>query len=93
MQKILQTIDYNYIISMSGDSLNNLIAMVAKERQASLYQIPLLIISKRMALVAQALGFKDILIAQNASEEALIAALVSRRREEHDARGSKYRDF
>jgi uroporphyrinogen-III synthase len=64
------------IISTSGESLQNLQAMLQTSGQQSLCQLPLLIVSQRMVNLAKALGFSGpLLIAAGAGNEAIIHCL------------------
>jgi uncharacterized protein HemX/uroporphyrinogen-III synthase len=67
-----QTIDC--IVSTSNDSLQNLTTLLA-QAQPQLTAIPLLVISQRMLEKANELGFKQILLAKNASHDAIMAVL------------------
>jgi uroporphyrinogen-III synthase len=76
VQGFIQKKTLDYIISTSNEGLHNLIAMVDKARQARIIATPLVVVSERMALDAHALGFTAIMIAKNASDEAILATLI-----------------
>jgi uroporphyrinogen-III synthase len=62
------------IISTSMESLDNLLKLSHGFGEPR--DLPLLVISQRMALAAKELGFQTILTAENASNEAIVAALT-----------------
>jgi len=76
------------IVSLhSGESLQNLLAVVAQlapaEQQAArvwLHGTPILVPSQRIVAAAQAAGFKRIICAENATDNAMTAALLDYRR-------------
>ncbi len=68
--------DINLIISYSGESLHNLYAMVGEQHRAWLLDCPLLVISQRLHKIAQELGFNHVLQASDASDTAMINALI-----------------
>ncbi len=62
------------IIITSGEALNNLITLVQNERSL-LLETPLLVSSPRLNKQACALGFKQIHLAKDATDDALLVAL------------------
>jgi uroporphyrinogen-III synthase len=65
------------IISTSQESLQNLVTMVGPQEKDWLYNLPLIVISERMATFAQQIGFKQPpIVADNASDAALLAAFI-----------------
>ena len=72
----------NVIALHSGESLNNLLAVMAplpEDVQAQLYQCQLLVPSERVANLAKDAGFKWVICALNATDPAMSQALVSAR--------------
>lgn len=66
----------NYIVSTSQESLKNL-HLLFQNSSEWLYQIPLLVISPPMALLAQQLGFRQpVIIADDATDGAIVLALL-----------------
>lgn len=63
------------ILSTSLESLTNLQSLSAGV--GDLHELPLLVISPRMAQTAKEQGFKTLVIAENASNEAIVGALVA----------------
>lgn len=63
------------IICTSNEGLQNL-KILLNDAWSDLQKTPLLVISERMALWAQELGFKQILLSKNASQNAILEALV-----------------
>lgn len=76
VQYFIQQKGLDCIISTSSEGLHNLIAMVDKARQARLIATPLVVVSERMASDAHSLDFTAIMVAKNASDEAILATLV-----------------
>jgi len=69
--------DISLIISTSEESLKNLWEMVGLEGQAWLREQRLLVISAKMEILAQQLGFKQTPIkASNASDEAILEVIL-----------------
>lgn len=66
--------DPKIIVSTSVESLTNLLML--SKGLGDLREFPLLVISERMATIAKELGFKTLLLAENASNEALVHTLV-----------------
>jgi uroporphyrinogen-III synthase len=73
----------NCIIATSCDGLKNLLQKTNDTTQ--LKKLPLLVVSKRVLTLAKRLGFIHLLpAAESASDEALIAALISWKEHKHD---------
>jgi uroporphyrinogen III methyltransferase / synthase len=62
------------IVCTSGEGLQNLTILLAAEQQ-KLISVPLVVISQRMQDQARELGFDSILLAKNASHDAIMAVL------------------
>jgi uroporphyrinogen-III synthase len=62
------------VLVNSGESLDNLLALSASSRDALLAKT-LVLPGQRVARYAQELGFKHILVAENATDEAMVEAL------------------
>lgn len=60
----------------SGESLENLLAAIEKTSFPSMLSLPLLVPSKRVAEKAKEAGFTSILVAKNASDEAMTLTLM-----------------
>ena len=79
MQSLLQPGYLDCITITSNESLQNLYAMAGAEGQPLLLNIPLVVIGARQATLARQLGFVHApLIAANASDEAMVAAIQKR---------------
>jgi uroporphyrinogen-III synthase len=66
----------------SNETLRNLFDMAGAAGQPLLRQLPLVVVSRRQALLAERLGFSQaVRVADNASDEALVAALCQLRAE------------
>ncbi len=65
----------------SAESLNNLVEMLGDTGNSLLTATPLLVVSERMLALAEKLGFKHPpLVAENATDEALVKALLAWKR-------------
>jgi uroporphyrinogen-III synthase len=79
MQALLQPGHLDCITITSNEALQNLFTMAGAEGQPLLLQIPLVVIGARQATLAQQLGFVHApLVAANASDEAMVAAIQQR---------------
>jgi len=72
--KLLHVKKIDIIISTSCDILQNLIQLLGK-MESKLYEVPLVVISAQMMSLAENRGFKTVLLAKNASHEAILAIL------------------
>jgi len=63
------------ITSTSIDMLNNLVTLLGTKGHPQLMDTPLLVISQRMLQGAKALGFQQIILADGASDSAILASL------------------
>jgi uroporphyrinogen-III synthase len=76
MQTLLQPDTLDCITITSNEALQNLYAMAGSEGQPLLVKIPLVVIGPRQATLARELGFvQEPVIAANASDEAIVAAI------------------
>lgn len=64
------------IITTSRESLVNLFSLLPTIHHAWLCQIPLMVISPAMALLAKGMGFHHIIIADNAADATVVQALI-----------------
>jgi uroporphyrinogen-III synthase len=69
------------VISTSQEALNNLIEITGKQGQRLLRKTPLLVISPTMAETAKQLQFKTIISANNATDQAIMTALIQYRKQ------------
>ena len=62
----------------SGEALQNLVQILAQEKiKKKLLTMPLVVISQRVYALAKEIGFKHIIIANEASDEAMVNALLN----------------
>ncbi|NOQ34275.1 MAG: uroporphyrinogen-III synthase [Methylococcaceae bacterium] len=61
----------------SGEALHNLIAMLGNEIQATLFNIPLIVISERIKQIAQDLGFKQVHVSASPADTAIIKTVTT----------------
>ena len=79
MQTLLQPGYLDCITITSNEALQNLYAMAGSEGQPLLLKIPLVVIGPRQAARARELGFvQEAVIAANASDAAIVAAIQQR---------------
>ncbi len=66
------------IVIYSGEALRNLLRLLNKEIiKDKLVSIPLVVISQRVYALAKEMGFKSIIIAEEASDSAMVNALLN----------------
>ena len=66
------------IVIYSGDALHNLVKLLAKQEIIkNLLDVPLVVISERVQTLAKQIGFKKIIVADQASDTAMINALLN----------------
>jgi uroporphyrinogen-III synthase len=63
------------IVTTSGEGMQSLINLLPPTEQGKLRQIPIVVVSQRLQDLAQTLGFSTILLAQDASDEAICSAI------------------
>jgi uroporphyrinogen-III synthase len=63
------------VTTTSVEVLENLVAMLGEEGWPLLGQTPLLVISQRMRVEAEKMGFETILVAKGASDDAIVSAI------------------
>jgi len=92
-RRALPEIDVNYylhlleerqldaVVCTSGEGLKNLQTLLGEAAQPYLLSLPLVVVSERMQALAQSVGFKIIVLAKNASHEAILEALATIRKQ------------
>lgn len=73
---LLQQEKINAITISSGEALNNLLTMVGQRLRDKLIAIPLFVISHRVKILAEQLGFKQITVSEKAEDAAIIEILI-----------------
>jgi uroporphyrinogen-III synthase len=73
---MLQQEKLNAITISSGESLNNLLKMVGQGLHDELIAIPLIVISQRLKVLAEQIGFKQITVSEKAEDAAIIETLI-----------------
>lgn len=74
VNQLIQNNQINLIVTTSVDGLKNL-KILFQDVWGQLKNIPLIVISKRMQDAANELGFQNILLAQNASDNAILSTI------------------
>ena len=78
VHEYLQHKAFAAILIYSGDALKNLLQMLAKQDiNNNLLNTPLVVISQRVEHLAKKIGFKNIIIADEASDAAMMNALLN----------------
>jgi uroporphyrinogen-III synthase len=68
-------------LANSVESLENLFAMVGEEGRGLLTRTPLVVVSERMLPLVRRLGFeREPVVAKNATDEAVLSALLAWKR-------------
>ncbi|TAK72023.1 MAG: uroporphyrinogen-III synthase [Gammaproteobacteria bacterium] len=92
-QRILPTIDIssylpllkkkqiNVIITTSGEGAQNLKRLFQDQGWPEIRQIPLIVVSDRIKLIAEALGFQTVWVARHAGHQAIFEVLEQKRNE------------
>ncbi len=63
------------MVCTSGESLHNLMTIIGIENQSLLSDVAIVVVSERLAILAENLHFKQVFIAENASNKAIIETL------------------
>ncbi len=61
----------------SGEALENLLAMMGEEYRPQLLAVPLVVIAERLRPMAAGFGFKQIAVSRQATDAAMVAAVVN----------------
>jgi uroporphyrinogen-III synthase len=72
------------IVVTSGDGLQSLIDLVPVDLAPTLRTLPLVVISERLKSLAESAEFSTILLAKDASDEAIVMAIAAWQGESHD---------
>ncbi len=66
-----------YIIASSGEGLQNLPILAGEDLQPTLFATTLLVVNERLQSLAKAVGFSDIIVSEQVSDDALVQTLIS----------------
>lgn len=75
---MLQQGKINAITISSGESLSNLLTMIGKKIHYKLISVPLIVISHRIKILAEQIGFKHISVTEKTGDAAMIETLITR---------------
>jgi len=75
---------FNVVVSTSQEAFMNLLTLLGEKGFALLQNTPLLVISEAMALAAKQAGLDQVILADNATDEAIINALRQQRKRLND---------
>jgi uroporphyrinogen-III synthase len=59
----------------SGETLSRLTTLLVAEHKQDLFRFPVVVPSERVALIADRLGWRNVLVADDASDQSVIRAL------------------
>lgn len=77
LQALQWPVDEQAVLSVhSGESFKNLYESLPKNEMSLWLELPLLLPGERVAQLAQKAGFKNIIVAENATSESMLAALT-----------------
>jgi len=76
--KLLDQNKLDVITVSSAEILQNLLFMLGKENYKRLTTIPLIVVSDRIRQIAAELGFKQITVAESASDAAILDAVITK---------------
>ncbi|MDF2866770.1 MAG: Uroporphyrinogen synthase [Gammaproteobacteria bacterium] len=76
-----QNAEIEIIVSTSQEALDNFIRLIGKRGEMLLQHTALLVISPAMEQAAKQLGLNKIILAENATDQAIIAALIQYRKQ------------
>ncbi len=79
LAQILDTRQVDTVLISSGEGLNNMLTLLSDKENTKFRDIGLVVPSSRVATLAQQAGFTDITTAANASDDAMLEALLTRR--------------
>jgi len=60
----------------SNEALQNLVAMIKDEQRRRLVNLPIIVVSERQVPIAKASGFSRVTVAEQASDHALLSAVI-----------------
>ncbi len=69
--------DCRALMLNSGEGLHNMVSLLTEHELRSLQQLSLVVPGERVAAMAQEMGFAELLVAGNATDEAMIKALAA----------------
>ncbi len=69
--------DIQIVTVTSGETLENLLALLGDAGSAMLFNTPLVVVSERIRMRAQELGCRDVVLADEASDNGLLRAVCS----------------
>ena len=71
--------EFDCIVTTSAAGVENLLTLSGVNARANLLNIPLFVMSERIKILAEQLGFRTIGVIPTASNEAIIDALIQRK--------------
>ncbi|MBA6413283.1 uroporphyrinogen-III synthase [Parahaliea sp. F7430] len=75
LANLLDRAQVGVVLISSGEGLGNFLALLSPAETTKLWAVTLVLPSQRVAAVAQEAGFKHLIVADNASDEAMLRAL------------------
>jgi uroporphyrinogen-III synthase len=78
-EKVVQQIasgDIDFILAASGETLASVVALVGSTRRQALMKTAVVVPGTRVEALARQLGFKQVIIAANAGDDAMVEAVI-----------------
>jgi len=69
--------DCRALMLSSGEGLHNMVSLLTEDELVSLQALSLVVPGERVAAMARGMGFTDLLVAGNATDEAMIKVLAT----------------
>lgn len=79
IQSAIAKHEFDCIVTTSAAGVENLLTLIGANGRATLFSIPLFVMSERIKILAEQLGFRTIGVIPTASNEAIIDALIQRK--------------
>ncbi len=79
VQAAIREHNFDCIVTTSATGVENLLTLIGPDLQKNVLTIPLFVMSERIKMLAEQLGFRTIVVIQTASNEAIIDALIQRK--------------
>lgn len=79
VQAAIREHHFDCIITTSATGVENLLTLIGPPLQKNVLIIPLFVVSERIKILAEQLGFRTIVVIPTASNEAIIEALIQRK--------------
>jgi uroporphyrinogen-III synthase len=93
LARLIQDEAVDFILVSSGEGLDNMVSLLGREVLESVRSRPLVVPGERVANLARGAGFSEVIEAENATDQAMLAALLAERERgalaEHGDKGER----